>query len=124
MYEVTVRDTFSAAHRLAGYKGKCEELHGHNWKVEASFLGKEVGKEGMLLDFTEAKAKLKEVLSKLDHLYLNEIPPFDRINPTSENLARFIFEKLKAIFPSQSITLSKVTVWEGDTASASFYESL
>ena len=122
MFEITVEDYFSAAHRLRGYRGKCEELHGHNWKVQINIKGEKVDKLGMLFDFKEVKVRLQDVLQKLDHHYLNEVPPFDRLNPTSENLARFIFEELRENLVSPQFKLAKVTVWETETASASYYE--
>lgn len=122
MFEITVEEYFSAAHRLRGYRGKCEELHGHNWKVQINIKGEKVDKLGMLFDFKEVKVQLQDVLQKLDHHYLNEVPPFDRLNPTSENLARFIFEELRENLVSPQFKLAKVTVWETETASASYYE--
>lgn len=123
MFEIIVEDYFSAAHRLRGYQGKCEELHGHNWKVQINIQGEKVDKLGILFDFKEVKARLKDVLQKLDHHYLNEVPPFDRLNPTSENLARFIFEELlRENLVSPQFKLAKVTIWEAKDASASYYE--
>lgn len=122
MYEIMVEDSFNAAHRLKGYQGECEGLHGHNWKVQALVMGKELDKTGLLLDFKELKTQLKKVLQKLDHHYLNEISPFDKLNPTSENLARFIFEELKKILVSSQFQLSKITVWETERAAASYSE--
>lgn len=122
MFEITVEDYFSAAHRLRGYQGRCEELHGHNWRVQASIQGEKVDKLGMLLDFKKVKARLKVILQRLDHHYLNEIPPFDKLNPTSENLARFIFEELKKNFVSPPSKLARVTVWETERAFASYSE--
>ncbi len=115
MFTLKVIKVFSAAHNLRQYKGKCEKLHGHNWKVEVEVQGKKLGKSGMLIDFHELKKKLEDILAELDHGYLNEIHPFDKINPTSENLAKYIFESLPC-HPS------KVTVWESDTACASYTE--
>ncbi|MCM8793869.1 MAG: 6-carboxytetrahydropterin synthase QueD, partial [Candidatus Omnitrophica bacterium] len=104
------------------YQGKCEALHGHNWKVKATVEGKKLAKNGMLLDFGELKKKLKEVLEELDHKNLNEIEYFKKNNPTSENIARFIFDRLSNRLKETSSRLKKVTVWETDTSSASYYE--
>ncbi len=122
MYEIMVEDNFSAAHRLKGYKGKCEELHGHNWKVQAFLKGRKLDKSGLLFDFKKLKGALKEIVQRLDHHYLNEISPFERLNPTSENLAHFIFRELKKNFTKTQFKVSKVTVWEGNSASASYTE--
>ncbi|MFC1709337.1 6-carboxytetrahydropterin synthase QueD [Candidatus Omnitrophota bacterium] len=118
MYEIRVRTEFSSAHRLRGYKGKCEELHGHNWKVEVFVSSGNLDKIGMLVDFKELKAALNQVLKRLDHSYINNLPYFRKINPTSENLAKYIFEKLQSKI--RSVKLSKVTVWESDTSAASY----
>ena len=116
MYSVKVESYFSSAHNLRGYKGKCEELHGHNWKVEAAAQSLSPDKTGMVLDFKLLKKKLNEILEKLDHKYLNKIAYFKRINPTSENIARYIFEQLKTEIPE----IKSVTVWENNTSSATY----
>ncbi len=122
MFEIMVEDYFSAAHRLREYKGKCEELHGHNWKVEVSVEGRSLNPTGMVLDFKELKDKLKNVLQKLDHRYLNEVAPFDKINPTSENVACYIYGELKKNLNDAGIKLSKVTVWEAEKSGATYME--
>lgn len=122
MFILKVIKTFSAAHNLRDYKGKCEKLHGHNWKVEVEVPGKKLGKSGMLIDFHDLKKKLEDILTEFDHGYLNEIHPFDKINPTSENLAKYIFESLTCNLSPVTCHLSKVTVWESDTACASYTE--
>ncbi|OGC03885.1 6-carboxytetrahydropterin synthase QueD [candidate division WOR-1 bacterium RIFOXYA12_FULL_43_27] len=106
-----VEDTFSAAHQLRGYKGKCENLHGHTFKVQVFISGTKLDQTGMLKDFTEIKAELKKVLEEFDHHNLNELPLFAKQNPTAENLAREIYNRIKA---------SKVIVWESDKACASY----
>ena len=122
MYQISVRSDFSSAHNLRHYKGKCEKLHGHNWQVEVFLESGRLNKEGMVLDFTEARKILKEILDILDHSYINEIPPFTRINPTSENIARFIFNKMKLKLKAQSLRVKKVNVWETNSSRASYYE--
>lgn len=118
MYTIKVEAEFSAAHNLRGYKGKCEALHGHNWKIEVSAEKDKLDKAGMVIDFRVLKQKLKAVLNKLDHKYLNEIGYFRKTNPTSENVAKFIHHKLKRDVPY----LKAVTVWESDNSSAMYVE--
>ncbi len=118
MYEVKVEKHFSSAHKLREYKGRCENLHGHNWKVEVSVKSKSLDKIGLVVDFRELKEKLTKVLKALDHTYLNELDYFKKINPTSENIAKYVFDSLK----SQNLTPSKVIVWESEGSSASYSE--
>lgn len=118
MYSVKVEADFSAAHNLKGYRGKCEELHGHNWRVEVTVTKNVLDKTGMVLDFKYLKMKLNEVLEKLDHKYLNNISYFKKINPTSENIARYIYDCLK----SKIATLKSVIIWENSTNSATYDE--
>jgi 6-pyruvoyltetrahydropterin/6-carboxytetrahydropterin synthase len=123
MFSVRVESGFSAAHSLRGYKGKCEELHGHNWKVELIAQGRELDKTGMLIDFHELKSALNRILEKLDHKHLNAIPYFKKANPTSENLAKYIFDKLKlALRVRRQCVLLNVTVWESSNSAATYYE--
>lgn len=119
MYSVKVEGNFSSAHNLRGYKGKCEALHGHNWKVEAVVAASSADKAGMVIDFRVLKAKLNRVLDKLDHAYLNKIPHFRKANPTSELIARYIFERLKPGLKG----LRSVTVWESENSAATYDES-
>ena len=116
MFELMVEDTFDAAHALRNYEGPCERLHGHTWKVQVFLKGEKLKKEGFLLDFKEIKSALKEILKDFDHYNLNEIKYFKKQNPTSENVAKTIYELLSKKFSN----LSKVTVWESGTTSASF----
>ncbi|MFH1368678.1 MAG: 6-carboxytetrahydropterin synthase QueD [Elusimicrobiota bacterium] len=116
-YEVSVVRTFSAAHALRGYRGKCENLHGHNWRVVVSVSGYGLGKTGMLLDFTDLKSFVELVLAELDHKNLNDVSPFNKINPTAENIAAYICVELKKQLPS-GVSLSNVEVWESETSSA------
>jgi len=118
-YELFVSDYISAAHNLRQYQGKCEHLHGHNWRVEVRLAGDDLDEEGMLLDFTRAKRLLAEVLDDLDHVYLNEVPPFDAINPSSENLARVIAERVAGRLP-HGVRLTSVTTWESDRCAATY----
>lgn len=116
IYEVSITDTFSAAHSLRYYKGKCEKLHGHNWKVELILQGLKLNKIGILYDFTDLKRILKEIISNLDHKHLNEIPVFNRTNPTSENIAKYIYDNAKHRIDG----VSRVKVWESETSSATY----
>ena len=122
MFEVSVREAFSAAHRLRGYPGKCENLHGHNWSVEVFVRCDKVNDIGVTVDFGEIKAALKAVVARLDHKSLNEIEPFDKENPSSENIARYVFGKLSRALNSPGIRVSKVSVYETPDALASYWE--
>jgi 6-pyruvoyltetrahydropterin/6-carboxytetrahydropterin synthase len=119
LYALTVRSSFAAAHRLREYEGNCERLHGHNWQVEATVESSEVDGRGMALDFRAMKAALHDILSRMDHKYLNEIPPFDAENPSSENIARHIFEEMEGKIPAPA-RLARVTVWESEDARAEY----
>ncbi|MBD3296644.1 MAG: 6-carboxytetrahydropterin synthase QueD [Candidatus Omnitrophica bacterium] len=118
MFSVRIRSKFSSAHNLRGYKGACEDLHGHNWRVEAEVSGVELDDLGMLMDFKDLKKELAQVLSSLDHAYLNDVAYFREKNPTSENIARYIFKELSPRVGDR--VLQSVTVWETDTSSATY----
>jgi len=120
LYELKVISSIAAAHQLRGIEGKCEELHGHNWKVEVFVKGQELGADGLLIDFKWIKRATKKVLQELDHKFLNELDSFEGLNPSSENLARHILESLRKQLNQENISVSKVTVWESDTAAATF----
>ncbi len=122
MFEISVREEFSAAHRLRNYPGKCENVHGHNWIVEAFVRGKAVNDIGVTLDFREIKEALAGVLADLDHKDLNQIAPFDKENPSSENIARYVYSKLSEVLNTQEIRVSKVSVYETPGACASYWE--
>ncbi len=122
MFEVTIIKTFSAAHLLADIGGKCEELHGHNFKVEVTVGAGTLNEEGILIDFRIVKKWLKDILDRLDHQHLNELPYFRGINPSSENIARYIFTAIKPMAHSQGVNILNVKVWESDTASVMYRE--
>lgn len=122
MYELKILTQFSAAHRLENFNGKCEALHGHNWKVEVFLQGRELDDAGLLMDFGVVKARVNEVLEEIDHKYLNELPAFKELNPSSENLARYLFERLGAVLNRSGAQVSRVNVWESDTSCASYYQ--
>ena len=125
MFKIKVRDSFSSAHYLKNYKGPCENLHGHNWIVEVEVKGKTLNELGLLIDFKELKKLLKKVLAELDHKVLNEIPFFKNHNPSSEFIAYYIFQKLKAELSSYpNLVLSSVTVFETENSSATYYEDI
>ena len=119
MYAITVRSGFSSAHQLRGYKGKCENLHGHNWTVEVCITGEETDATGMLIDFKDVKKVLQEILGEIDHRVLNEVEPFDKINPTAENIAKYVFEKIKQRIAKK---ISLVKVCESENTSAKYFE--
>jgi len=123
MYVLTVEDTFASAHQLRGYKGKCENIHGHNWKVVLSVKGRELNDIGLLIDFNDLKTILKKITGFLDHKNINEIPPFDILNPSSELIAEFICnetsKELKKF--NSDIEVESVTVWESGTSRCTYY---
>ncbi|MBI5560659.1 MAG: 6-carboxytetrahydropterin synthase QueD [Deltaproteobacteria bacterium] len=122
MHELTITTDFSSAHNLRGYEGSCERLHGHNWKVEVRIAAERLDKLEMALDFKVLKEKVNRVVEKLDHRYLNEVPPFDKTNPTAENIASFVYRELSPVLNDGNIKVKKVRVWESDKASAAYYE--
>jgi len=115
VYELTVKAHFDAAHALRGYPGECRELHGHTWDVEVTVEGDRLDEIGILYDFKALKADLEAVLAPYDHAYLNEVPPFDEISPTAENLARVLYEAL-SVKVDPRVRLSCVGVWESPIA--------
>ena len=121
MYEVMIETEFSSAHALRGYQGKCEHLHGHNWKIEVYVRGARLNEIGLLVDFKELKAATKKVMDLLDHKILNELPPFDeRYNPSSENIARYILDEVGGQINNDHRTVYKVRAWETPTTMASY----
>ncbi len=121
MYRLKISDYFSSAHQLRGYRGKCEDLHGHNWKVDVAVEGLQLDEVGLLVDFKHLKDMLQSVLDELDHTFLNKLEPFRDQNPSSENVARYIFGKMSTLVPD-GITVASVTVWESDKACAEYCE--
>ncbi len=118
MYKIKVELYFSSAHFLRGYRGKCEDLHGHNWKVEVYVQARKPDKIGMVMDFKDLKMELNKVLEKLDHKCLNDLAYFKKFNPTSENIAQYIYNNLKPAVKG----LKSITVWESHNSCASHYE--
>ena len=119
MFELTVKTEFAAAHRLREYEGACENLHGHNYKVDVALCGEQLNDLGILIDFKDVKAALAEIIGRLDHVFLNETAPFDAINPTAENIAKHIAEELAARMP-EAVAVKSITVWESDRCGATF----
>jgi 6-pyruvoyltetrahydropterin/6-carboxytetrahydropterin synthase len=122
MYEVSVDETFAAAHNLRNYKGKCENLHGHNYRVRVTLSGKELDSTGLLYDFVELKRAIQGVIRSLDHVYLNEFSPFDALNPSAENIARYIYEQTAKQLPKapNGAGIASITVWESDLTAATY----
>jgi len=123
MFQVSVEETFSAGHALRGYKGKCENPHGHNYKVRVLLEGEKLDSVGLLYDFTQVKHVLKEIINGVDHKFLNDQPPFDKLNPSAENIAKFFYDeaarKMKDGVAGPRI--ASITVWETDTTSATYW---
>lgn len=115
MYELTVKDHFDAAHLLEGYPGECAGLHGHTWEVEVTVRGRALDGVGIVYDFKRLKGDLAAALARFDHAFLNEVPPFDTMNPTAENLARELYEALAATV-GEGVAVSEVAVWESPVA--------
>ena len=122
MFELEVEEHFSAAHSLRGYRGKCEKLHGHNWLVRVTLSGDVLNDQGMLIDFHEARELLARAIADWDHSNLNELEEFKTLNPTTENIARIVCERVVAEVPA-GITVRRVSVWETDGSCAKYSPS-
>jgi 6-pyruvoyltetrahydropterin/6-carboxytetrahydropterin synthase len=122
MFEISVDETFSAGHALRGYKGKCENVHGHNYKVRVTLAGAQLDSVGLLYDFVHLKQVIRDVIRSLDHVYLNDFAPFDSVNPSAENIARHIYGEISGQLKSaeNGASVSSVTVWETDVTSATY----
>ena len=125
MFEVTVEDSFAAGHYLRNYKGKCENPHGHNYKVRVTLAGKELDKAGLLLDFKDLREVMRYVIDRLDHQMINEIPPFTELNPSAENLAKYFYdesnERLKQATNGR-VLVKDVSVFETESTTAKYSE--
>ncbi len=122
MYKISVEQHFDAAHALRGYEGKCESLHGHRFKVVVKVKASKLDDIGLAYDFIELKGKLKAILEQFDHTSLNDVPPFDKINPSSENIASTIYNELKPELKDAPVTLSSVEVWESPESGVEYRE--
>jgi len=120
VYQISVEQHFDAAHALRGYRGKCEALHGHRFRVVAKIEAPGLDDIGLAYDFTELKAHLSEVISRFDHTNLNDIPPFDKLNPSSENIAANIYKELTSRLSGDKIALTAVEVWESPHTGVSY----
>jgi 6-pyruvoyltetrahydropterin/6-carboxytetrahydropterin synthase len=120
MYEVKIITDFAAAHHLRNFRGKCENLHGHNWKVEVVIRGRKLEESGVLVDFGEVKAATRQVLTAVDHHYLNELSYFKDLNPSSENIARYLFEELAKQLDNEDRQIYRVSAWESADACATY----
>lgn len=122
MYELTIESQFAAAHQLRGYKGKCEDMHGHNWRVQVTVSSAYLNEIGLAIDFHELRDISNEVIMSLDHSYLNQIFPFTEINPSSENIAKWLYDSISKKIEEKGVSCTSVTVWESETASATYFE--
>ncbi|MEC7641551.1 MAG: 6-carboxytetrahydropterin synthase [Nitrospinota bacterium] len=122
MYDITVKSTFSAAHRLKGYDGQYENLHGHNWIAIVTVRASELDSMEVGIDFVKLKQKVEEVLGRLDYQTLNEVPPFDTQNPSAENIARWLFKALKADINSATVKIQRVEIKEFEDCGAAYFE--
>jgi len=120
MYELKTIFQFGAAHQLRNYNGKCENLHGHNWKIEVFVKGETLGEDGLLVDFKVIKETTLNILEELDHKFLNELEYFKDINPSSENIARYLYEITSRELNNDAVEVSRITVWESDSACATY----
>jgi len=120
MYEVTIIKSFSAAHLLAQIGGKCEELHGHNFKVEVTVAAPNLNKSGLLIDFRVVKKWLNEIIDQMDHKYLNEQPNFSGINPSAENIAKYIYDQIKTQAKESQAQIARIKVWESENAAVTY----
>lgn len=121
MYEVSVECDFDAAHSLRGYQGKCESLHGHRFRVVANLRVPELNPIGIAYDFVALRQHLEAILSRFDHAYLNEVPPFDGINPSSENIASTVWGELSTRLKGAKVTVSSIQVWESPESCVTYF---
>ena len=120
MFVIEVSEHFDAAHALRGYRGKCENLHGHRFEVVVTLRSTELDETGLAYDYTVLKRHLREILARFDHTCLNDVPPFDRINPSSENIASTIYNELQTKLVGASVSISCVEVWESPQSGAAY----
>lgn len=122
MFEIAVEETFAAGHALRGYKGKCEDVHGHNYRVRIVLAGEKLDNVGLLYDFVELRKHMADVIGSLDHKFLNDFPPFTELNPSAENLAKYFYDELRRRLGTSpnGAALREVTVFETDTTTATY----
>jgi 6-pyruvoyltetrahydropterin/6-carboxytetrahydropterin synthase len=124
MFEVSVEQSFAAGHALRNYHGKCENVHGHNYKVRITVAGERLDETGLLVDFIELKRLMEAAIEYLDHRFINDLPPFDEINPSAENIAKYFYNRVSRGIDGNGVKISEVKVWETDTSSAVYRPSL
>jgi 6-pyruvoyltetrahydropterin/6-carboxytetrahydropterin synthase len=122
MFELRVEAEFSSSHQLRGYEGRCENLHGHNWQVEMHVKGESLNNIGLLIDFKELRKILNSIIKPLDHVFINDIKPFDKINPSAENIAKYIFLKAKEELKEKNVNINKICVYETPKSMAIYYD--
>jgi 6-pyruvoyltetrahydropterin/6-carboxytetrahydropterin synthase len=121
MFEVTIEETFAAGHALRNYRGKCENVHGHNYRCQVTLAGPQLDSTGLLVDFVELKKVVHAVLDRMDHQWLNDFPPFNVLNPSAENIARYIYDQVsEGLKARNGVRIGSVRLWETDTASATY----
>jgi 6-pyruvoyltetrahydropterin/6-carboxytetrahydropterin synthase len=120
MYELKVVSRFAAAHRLTMVGAKCENMHGHNWKIEVSLVGEALDDAGVLMDFGEIKTRLREIIARVDHQFLNELEMFQGRQPSSERIAAYIAGELQKAIPAPSVRVSRVSAWESEDSCATY----
>ena len=121
MFEISVEESFAAGHSLRNYRGKCEKVHGHNYKVRVTLEGEALDAAGLLVDFTELKRVLHSAIGRLDHEFLNDIPPFDQLNPSAENMAKYFHDEIsKGLTDQTGVRVASVRIWETDTSIATY----
>jgi 6-pyruvoyltetrahydropterin/6-carboxytetrahydropterin synthase len=120
MFEVSVDHSFAAGHALRDYKGKCENVHGHNYRVRVTLAGENLDASGLLVDFADLRAAIQDVAQRLDHRYLNDLAPFDSLNPSAENLAKYFFDEIQGRIGNRGVRVEEVTVWETELTSATY----
>jgi len=118
MFEVSVEQSFASAHALRNYRGGCENVHGHNFRVRVAVQGEHLDAAGLLVDFLEVKTLIDAVTERLDHQFLNEVSPFDQINPSAENIAKYFYDRISAGLSSAGVRIAEVRIWETDSSSA------
>lgn len=125
MFEVSVEDTFAAGHALRGYRGKCENPHGHNYKVQITLQGEQLDNIGLLFDFKDLKTAMNEVIDRLDHRFINDIAPFTELNPSAENMAKYFYDEINTLLGDRTqgrVRVKLVKMWETDTTVATYFE--
>ena len=120
MFEVSVEETFAAGHALRNYRGKCENVHGHNYRVQVTVEGEELNSIGLLVDFGDIKKLIRAIVGRLDHQFLNDVPPFDAVNPSAENMARYFYDEITSGLERPGPRIREVKIFETDITSATY----